>query len=78
MGKGTVDEKSPQYGGTYAGIGSKDDVKDVVESSDLVLWIGMYPVSYPDSQGINELTDMSLLVGHEHVSNLVLIRDLLP
>ena len=45
MGKGTVDEKSPQYGGTYVGVGSKEDVRSVVESSDLVLWIGMYPVS---------------------------------
>ncbi|KAJ9138177.1 pyruvate decarboxylase [Pleurostoma richardsiae] len=43
MGKGTVDEKCAQYGGTYVGVGSRDDVKDVVESSDLVLWIGMYP-----------------------------------
>ncbi|KAH8905458.1 pyruvate decarboxylase [Coniochaeta sp. PMI_546] len=43
MGKGSVDEKSPQYGGTYVGVGSKEDVKNAVESSDLVLWIGMYP-----------------------------------
>ena len=40
MGKGAVDETLPNYGGVYAGDGSNVGVKDVVESSDLVLSIG--------------------------------------
>lgn len=40
MGKGAVDETLPNYGGVYAGDGSNAGVKEVVESSDLVLSIG--------------------------------------
>ncbi|KAL1953142.1 hypothetical protein VTO42DRAFT_3556 [Malbranchea cinnamomea] len=40
MGKGAVDETLPNYGGVYAGDGSNAGVKDLVESSDLILSIG--------------------------------------
>ena len=40
MGKGAVDETLPNYGGVYAGDGSHPDVRNAVESSDLVLSIG--------------------------------------
>ncbi|KAM4057979.1 thiamine pyrophosphate enzyme, central domain-containing protein [Hirsutella rhossiliensis] len=41
MGKGAVDEQHPCYGGVYAGDGSfPTQVKDIVESSDLILTIG--------------------------------------
>lgn len=45
MGKGSVNEKNPQFGGVYCGAGSKSDVKKVVELADCVLRIGNYPVS---------------------------------
>lgn len=40
MGKGAVNETHPNYGGVYAGDGSQPDVKERVESSDLILTIG--------------------------------------
>jgi pyruvate decarboxylase len=44
MGKGAVNESHPNYGGVYAGEGSHSDVKDRVESSDLILTIGALKV----------------------------------
>ncbi|KAL2262335.1 hypothetical protein VTK26DRAFT_1677 [Humicola hyalothermophila] len=40
MGKGAIDETSPEYGGVYAGSGSRSNVRERVESADLVLSIG--------------------------------------
>ncbi|KAF6801231.1 pyruvate decarboxylase [Colletotrichum musicola] len=40
MGKGAVNESHPNYGGVYAGSASDPDVKERVESSDLILSIG--------------------------------------
>lgn len=40
MGKGGVNETIPSYGGVYAGEGSRADVKQRVENSDLILSIG--------------------------------------
>jgi pyruvate decarboxylase len=40
MGKGAINETHPNYGGVYAGDGSQPDVKERVESSDLILTIG--------------------------------------
>lgn len=41
MGKGAINEDHPSYGGVYAGDGSHPaQVKEIVESSDLVLAIG--------------------------------------
>ena len=45
MGKGGTDETAPGFGGVYGGAGSIPDVKNVVESSDCVFWIGNFPVS---------------------------------
>ncbi|KAJ6093309.1 hypothetical protein N7486_008598 [Penicillium sp. IBT 16267x] len=40
MGKGAVDETHQTFGGVYAGDGSNTGVREVVESSDLILTIG--------------------------------------
>lgn len=39
-GKGAVSETSDRFGGVYNGIGSKPDIREAVESSDCVLWVG--------------------------------------
>lgn len=44
MGKGAVNETHPHYGGVYAGDGSMPDVKERVESADLILTIGAIKV----------------------------------
>lgn len=41
MGKGTIDECLPSFGGLYAGSGSHDNVREIVESSDMVLSLGL-------------------------------------
>lgn len=40
MGKGAVDETLPNYCGVYAGDGSNEEVRERVESADLLLTIG--------------------------------------
>jgi pyruvate decarboxylase len=45
MGKGSVSEHLPTFGGTYGGIASFPGPKKAIESSDCVLWLGNYPVS---------------------------------
>ncbi|KAI1848357.1 hypothetical protein JX265_008863 [Neoarthrinium moseri] len=40
MGKGAIDETHASFGGVYAGDASHPDVKEAVESSDLVLTVG--------------------------------------
>jgi pyruvate decarboxylase len=40
MGKGSVDETNPRYGGVYIGVLSTPTVKAAVEAADLVLHIG--------------------------------------
>ncbi|KAF1808484.1 pyruvate decarboxylase-like protein [Eremomyces bilateralis CBS 781.70] len=40
MSKGAVDETIPNYGGVYAGSGSSKEVRERVESADLVFTIG--------------------------------------
>lgn len=45
MGKGSVPEDLPTYGGVYGGLASFDDTRNAAESSDCVLWLGNYPVS---------------------------------
>ena len=39
-GKSAISEANDRFGGIYNGLGSKPDVKEAVESSDCVLWIG--------------------------------------
>jgi pyruvate decarboxylase len=46
MGKGAIDEKSGRFAGVYVGLGSAPDVREAVESADLVLWIGSYPADF--------------------------------
>ena len=46
MGKGGVDETKPKFGGVYAGMGSKADVREAVENSDCVIWVGYYPSDF--------------------------------
>ncbi|GMG56056.1 unnamed protein product [Ambrosiozyma monospora] len=40
MGKSSVDEDNPRFGGVYVGALSKPDVKEAVESADLIVSIG--------------------------------------
>lgn len=49
MGKGSVDEDAPTFGGVYSGAGSFPGVKKAVESSDLIFWFGRYGVSLHES-----------------------------
>ena len=46
MGKGGPDETSPYFKGVYAGIGTVPDVKEAIESADLLLWVGRFAVGY--------------------------------
>ncbi|KAM3070505.1 Pyruvate decarboxylase 1 [Clarireedia jacksonii] len=46
MGKSGVNEELPNFGGVYADAGMYPEVKEAVESSDLVLWIGNYPSDF--------------------------------
>jgi pyruvate decarboxylase len=50
MGKGSVPENLPTFGGVYGGIASFPDTSKAIESSDRVLWIGNYPVSESNHQ----------------------------
>jgi pyruvate decarboxylase len=43
MGKGSVDETNPRYGGVYIGVLSHPSIKSAVETADLVLHIGGHP-----------------------------------
>lgn len=45
MGKGAITEHLPSFGGVYGGAGSLPEIKQGVEGSDCVLWVGNYPVS---------------------------------
>ncbi|AAS50293.1 AAL073Wp [Eremothecium gossypii ATCC 10895] len=40
MGKGSIDEQHPRFGGVYVGTLSAPDVKEAVESADLILSVG--------------------------------------
>jgi len=40
MSKGAIDETTPRFGGVYIGDVSRPDVKEAVESSDLIIFIG--------------------------------------
>lgn len=57
MGKGSIDETLPNYGGTYDSRGSKTTVRSQVESSDLVLSIGSLKADFnANITGYNYLT----------------------
>lgn len=40
MGKTAIDERHPQFGGIYVGEITKPEVKEAVESSDLIIYVG--------------------------------------
>ncbi|CCK72215.1 alpha-keto acid decarboxylase family protein KNAG_0J01340 [Huiozyma naganishii CBS 8797] len=40
LGKGSIDETHPRYGGIYVGTLSRPEVKEAVESADLILSVG--------------------------------------
>ncbi|CCD22298.1 alpha-keto acid decarboxylase family protein NDAI_0A01400 [Naumovozyma dairenensis CBS 421] len=40
MGKGSIDEQNPRFGGVYVGTLSRPEVKEAVESADLILSVG--------------------------------------
>jgi pyruvate decarboxylase len=42
MGKGTALEDIPNYAGVYGGAGTHSGVKEAIENSDVVLWLGRY------------------------------------
>jgi pyruvate decarboxylase len=44
MGKGSLNETLSAYGGYYAGAASFPEIREYVESSDALLYIGRYPV----------------------------------
>lgn len=46
LGKGTVDEQNPLYGGSYGGAGSLPSVIKIVEDSDCILWLGNLPSDF--------------------------------
>lgn len=46
MGKGAINEHHPQFCGVYGGASTNANIKSAIESSDCVLWVGNYPVSY--------------------------------
>jgi pyruvate decarboxylase len=46
MGKGSVSEHLPTFGGVYGGASSVAEVKAAVETSDLILWLGNYPSDF--------------------------------
>lgn len=46
LGKGSVDEQNPLYGGFYGGAGSLASVSRAVEDSDCILWLGNLPSDF--------------------------------
>jgi pyruvate decarboxylase len=45
MVKGALNEQIPQFAGVHQGIGKHPVVKEAIEGTDFVLWIGNYPVT---------------------------------
>ena len=71
MGKGAIDEDLPNYGGVYAGEGSNAGVKDRVESSDLILYIGSLKSDFNTAGFSIKTSQMQTIDFH---SNLVRVR----
>jgi pyruvate decarboxylase len=44
MGKGAVEESLPSFGGVYSGVGTEPITRKIVESSDVILWLGRFDV----------------------------------
>lgn len=65
MGKGGVNEELPNFGGVYAGAGTHAGVKEAVETSDAVMWIGNYPVCL-SIFNLKTSAHLFMLVGLQH------------
>ncbi|KAK5170688.1 Pyruvate decarboxylase 1 [Saxophila tyrrhenica] len=46
MGRGGIDEELPNFGGVCSGLGSYKEVREAVEGSDAVFWIGNFPSDF--------------------------------
>lgn len=68
MGKGAVDETTPNYGGVYAGSGSNETVRKMVESADLVLSFGAIKSDFNTAGFTYRISELSTIDFH---SNLV-------
>ncbi|MCJ1236134.1 Pyruvate decarboxylase 1 [Varicellaria rhodocarpa] len=71
MGKGAVDETLPTYGGVYAGDGSHPDVRERLESSDLILSIGAIKSDFNTAGFTYRISQLSTIDFH---SNYVRVR----
>ena len=67
MGKSAVDETLPNYGGVYAGNGSHTQVREMVESSDLVLSIGAIKSDFNTSGFTYHTSQLSAVDFHSRV-----------
>ncbi|KAN0110591.1 putative pyruvate decarboxylase [Hyaloscypha variabilis] len=57
MGKGSVPENLPTFGGVYGGLASFPDTSKAIESSDRVLWIGNYPSDFNTGEFTERVTE---------------------
>ncbi|KAL9002015.1 MAG: hypothetical protein Q9188_005032 [Gyalolechia gomerana] len=66
MGKGAVTEILPNYGGVYAGDGSKEGVRERVESSDLILSIGAIKSDFNTAGFTYRISQLSTIDFHSN------------
>lgn len=71
MGKGAVNEALPNYCGVYAGDGSDDEVRERVETADLVLSIGAMKNDFATPGFSYRISELSTIDFH---SNLVRVK----
>ncbi|MCJ1291557.1 Pyruvate decarboxylase 1 [Xylographa carneopallida] len=71
MGKGAVNETLPTFGGVYAGDGSDPDVRERLESSDLILSIGAIKSDFNTAGFSYHVSQLSTIDFH---SNYVKVR----
>ncbi len=72
MSKGGISERLGKFGGVYGGAGSFAAVKSGVETSDLVLFVGRYPVSF---LGLN--LDFSIFWANSMLNRAISTRKLM-
>ncbi|CAK3989602.1 pyruvate decarboxylase [Lecanosticta acicola] len=71
MAKGAVNEDLPNYCGVYAGDGSDDDIRERVETADLVLHIGGMKLDFTTTGFTYRITELSTI---DFYSNLARIK----
>ncbi|MCJ1285776.1 Pyruvate decarboxylase 1 [Xylographa opegraphella] len=71
MGKGAVNETLPTFGGVYAGDGSDPEVRERLESSDLILSIGAIKSDFNTAGFTYHVSQLSTIDFH---SNYVRVR----